>query len=680
MVEQMKFVIVDIDGTIANNTIRENCANSQFKKESEDWWRAFTNPAMIKTDVPILYSILVLQEYNKRGYEIIYLTGRDDSLRQATSEWLETIRIMGKDTEIKFPEGRLIMTPSIYVSSDGMRVATFKQAVVRKFKQMGSVDYVFDDDGINLREIGKEKIPNLELVQTNSEMWWKNYLYTKMGKKEYEMNRGGIMARAKRNPQSYQHIENELLDLMRLAVSHYRDPRWESHIVTRWNNVRDVMLKAVKVYAVAFTTRDQAIFQKRYPVGRNLIVKFRDRPYDRPNYMMNDLEKELQTRTQKSTLHNIPFRTPYPTPEGFTTPPTSEWKYEAKVLLRSDLEKDEKYHGMYVDNLVMYAGEIIVIREAERNEHGQSTGIWRGYTDMDYENIMFTPEMTTAPDVQHLIKRPTFLPPPPPPSIFVTPEGERVEVPLEPSRFEFLEPLYQENPQSLEHIYNELNKYIHDAYDSYTHGNIEQTKISINCFEGLWGSGLTNEEQLEYEKEFPTSRKISDYLGAILGYFGKGAIIPDDPFHPLEKVWATPKQFQNNPFMGEFMDYPVSKQYQSLNDKYPRGNIEIWYWKNPENNVSGKLWCMEVMKGNLPKIEDIANDYARVGNIEATNEEDIYMKMQAEVWSPRGEARELILSKGLSHTSMSMGDIIVIRPSGEVFVVDSIGFSSIGVM
>lgn len=33
--------------------------------------------------------------------------------------------------------------------------------------------------------------------------------------------------------------------------------------------------------------------------------------------------------------------------------------------------------------------------------------------------------------------------------------------------------------------------------------------------------------------------------------------------------------------------------------------------------------------------------------------------MQGEIWSPNGEANELIRSKGLFHTSMSVGDCAV---------------------
>lgn len=45
--------------------------------------------------------------------------------------------------------------------------------------------------------------------------------------------------------------------------------------------------------------------------------------------------------------------------------------------------------------------------------------------------------------------------------------------------------------------------------------------------------------------------------------------------------------------------------------------------------------------------------------------------LQGEVWSPRGEARLLILALGLKHTSMSVGDIIR-NPDGKVYMVSPI--------
>lgn len=56
--------------------------------------------------------------------------------------------------------------------------------------------------------------------------------------------------------------------------------------------------------------------------------------------------------------------------------------------------------------------------------------------------------------------------------------------------------------------------------------------------------------------------------------------------------------------------------------------------------------------------------------------EQVFHHMQAECWSPQGEARELIRSKGLEHTSMSVGDI-VIDETGAIHEVKNFGFEKL---
>lgn len=50
-------------------------------------------------------------------------------------------------------------------------------------------------------------------------------------------------------------------------------------------------------------------------------------------------------------------------------------------------------------------------------------------------------------------------------------------------------------------------------------------------------------------------------------------------------------------------------------------------------------------------------------------------QLQAERWSPNVEANELIRSKGLGHTSMSVGDCIRFR-TGECFLCDNFGWKN----
>jgi hypothetical protein len=80
----------------------------------------------------------------------------------------------------------------------------------------------------------------------------------------------------------------------------------------------------------------------------------------------------------------------------------------------------------------------------------------------------------------------------------------------------------------------------------------------------------------------------------------------------------------------------------------------------------------------LPKVEALHITHKFVKSVEAEDLEDVFYQMQGERWSPNGEARELIRSLGLSHTSMSVGDVIE-DENGHFFMVDMIGFSELSI-
>lgn len=52
------------------------------------------------------------------------------------------------------------------------------------------------------------------------------------------------------------------------------------------------------------------------------------------------------------------------------------------------------------------------------------------------------------------------------------------------------------------------------------------------------------------------------------------------------------------------------------------------------------------------------DDYTQVAKVNCDNLEEVYFRMQGDVWSPRGEARPIIKELGLKHTSMSVGDLV----------------------
>lgn len=98
----------------------------------------------------------------------------------------------------------------------------------------------------------------------------------------------------------------------------------------------------------------------------------------------------------------------------------------------------------------------------------------------------------------------------------------------------------------------------------------------------------------------------------------------------------------------------------------------VWYMR-PEHfraGICGALPAYDL--STHVKVEEIKIDYAHSlkGMLDF-----IYMQQQAENWSPNGEARALIESLGLEHTSMSIGDVV--EHDGKFWVVTPVGFKAL---
>src|SRR3954469_12557089 len=92
------------------------------------------------------------------------------------------------------------------------------------------------------------------------------------------------------------------------------------------------------------------------------------------------------------------------------------------------------------------------------------------------------------------------------------------------------------------------------------------------------------------------------------------------------------------------------------------------------DGIMGVRWLNKV--GKMPTRATLDETHVFLRSIDLPGGENqlerVMYEQQAETWSPNGEARDLIQGKGLSHTSMSMGDIVVV--GDDAFIVDSFGF------
>ncbi len=120
-------VISDLDGTLASCGWRKHYIDDPKKKD----WKAFF--AGIPFDAVIPDVLRRLREYDKEGYDIIYLTARPESCRRDTQDWL---------AKHNCPRGRLIMRSN----GDHRRDVLVKEDALVKLIGPENVKIMFDDN------------------------------------------------------------------------------------------------------------------------------------------------------------------------------------------------------------------------------------------------------------------------------------------------------------------------------------------------------------------------------------------------------------------------------------------------------------------------------------------------------------------------------------------------------
>jgi hypothetical protein len=100
--------------------------------------------------------------------------------------------------------------------------------------------------------------------------------------------------------------------------------------------------------------------------------------------------------------------------------------------------------------------------------------------------------------------------------------------------------------------------------------------------------------------------------------------------------------------------------------------------RETERTMKYQVWYMKPsffrgIVGASPDPNDLSATHVHLKDIEADSQDDALDRMQAD-WLPNGEALDLIRSKGLQHTSMTIGDVLV-DEADAVYLVTAIGFN-----
>ena len=144
MPKEIKKIICDIDGTIADNNHRQSLLNNN------NWDKFFLE---MKNDLPI-YPVInkVIDEF-RDGKEIIFLTGRPSNYEKETNEWLKKYFTF---------EYKLVMRRE----NDRRNKLIVKKELFLNNFSVNEIDYVIDNDSELLhqwKELGLRALDAIDI-------------------------------------------------------------------------------------------------------------------------------------------------------------------------------------------------------------------------------------------------------------------------------------------------------------------------------------------------------------------------------------------------------------------------------------------------------------------------------------------------------------------------------------
>ena len=146
-------------------------------------------------------------------------------------------------------------------------------------------------------------------------------------------------------------------------------------------------------------------------------------------------------------------------------------------------------------------------------------------------------------------------------------------------------------------------------------------------------------------------------------------------------------------YWGRTMTYTTLNDAATIHNAFSEGNVKVYY-KKFDYGVGGGPAIKEMIIQNCVRgasamkkcFGDYASDFVKLyieqthvclGEIKGTdNIDDLSFLLQGEIWSPEGEARNLIRNKNLCHTSISIGDMIETE-DGDLYLLSFSGFEKL---
>jgi predicted secreted acid phosphatase len=154
-----KACVIDLDGTIANETARREKAEKECPREKDKngFYAIYFDPALIAMDAPIVKSREVLSWVDAQGVRIYYVSSRNQGCLDASRKWIE---------QNGFPKGARIV-----LQKRPQKSVPFKTEAIKEIQGEADVLFGVGDRDSDIEAYGNCGIKAIK-VEVNSDKDW----------------------------------------------------------------------------------------------------------------------------------------------------------------------------------------------------------------------------------------------------------------------------------------------------------------------------------------------------------------------------------------------------------------------------------------------------------------------------------------------------------------------------
>jgi len=151
--------VIDMDGTIADESARRAKAEAEYPKEKDkkNYYKAYFSPELIAQDKPIEKAREVLAWASAQGVDIYYVSSRSQNCLKASMKWIEDNR---------FPKGKWV-----YHRKGFTKTLDFKTETIKEIQQKADVIFGVGDRGSDTEAYNNCGIKAIT-VEANSNKDW----------------------------------------------------------------------------------------------------------------------------------------------------------------------------------------------------------------------------------------------------------------------------------------------------------------------------------------------------------------------------------------------------------------------------------------------------------------------------------------------------------------------------